>query len=549
MKKILVVFMILAVAGGVFAQEGTWSLSSNAHIGARVNLDPDPEREGDVALIRGSMYQRPYSDYTSIFGDLGIRYTRGPLGVGLRFSTEGLIEGTVSATGDNYRFAVESNLNEFLGSTNSAPNAGNPATGSPEGNGNDRKFLKRLWGSYSMLDGLVSLEVAYRSRDFEMWASDKTGAIDDNGFQAPNTYQVTGGTGTDNWVVKKLPINRDYRVIPGNISNYNAATPSGGLFKDWNTFTKVDLCNFLLANVSVGGLQMGIMVPNMFTTAYTRMATSNAGQVGGNGGRYDGMTPPFTAFPGSGIPTGYSGGGRYQWGNQFVEDVLAQSIFGAKFNVHPVEVAAQLKFQDFGVYFGAKFFAGPVTAGLSFMGIMSKIPLSGVTGNGGPQFVEADEGQVPYGAVYDATVTKIGGRVDYNGGSFGAGIKGFYGMQGGKDGVKDADGVVTSGDGLERSFKVIGIEPTFFINAIPSHLRFTLDAGFYFETYTAPALIGGAISDVKKTFWALQPAISWNFRGTGAVGGYHSMNTGMFFRYRIVSNAVNALDIAFLFGL
>jgi hypothetical protein len=27
------------------------------------------------------------------------------------------------------------------------------------------------------------------------------------------------------------------------------------------------------------------------------------------------------------------------------------------------------------------------------------------------------------------------------------------------------------------------------------------------------------------------------------------MNTGMFFRYRIVSNAVNALDIAFLFGL
>jgi len=534
MKKILVVFMILAVAGGVFAQEGTWSLSSNAHIGARINLDPDPEREGDVALIRGSMYQRPYSDYTSIFGNLSIRYTRGPLGVGLGFSTDGIIEGTVSASGDNYRFAVESNLNELWASSAGSYNAGDPGNLRPSAF--DKKFLKRLWGSYDMLDGIVSLEAAYRSRDFQIWASDLTAGIDDGGFQIPNTYTVTGGTGTDNWVVKKTPVGRVYRVMPGNISDYTGATPSGGLFKDWNSFTKVDLCNFLLANVSIGGLQMGIMIPNMFPTLFTEDL----------GGRYDGKTPPMTA---QGAAVGSNYPGRWLWGNQFIEDVLAQSIFGAKFNVHPVEVAAQLKFADFGIYFGAKFFAGPVTAGLSFMGIMAKVPLGGVTGNGGPQFNAADEGQVAYGAVYDATVTKIGGRVDYNGGSFGAGLKGFYGMQGGKDGTKNADGEVITGDQLERSFKVIGIEPTFFINAIPSHLRFMLDAGFYFETYTAPALIGGAISDVKKTFWALQPAISWNFRGTGAVGGYHSMNTGMFFRYRIVSNAVNALDIAFLFGL
>jgi len=290
----------------------------------------------------------------------------------------------------------------------------------------------------------------------------------------------------------------------------------------------VDRGDFLLGQVATGGLQIGLMIPNFFPTTYTN---SNRD--------WEGKTPAFTTF----------GGGKYNSGNLFVDDVLKQTIFGAKFNIHPVEVAAQLKMQDYGVYFGAKFFAGPVTAGLSFMGVMGKVPLN-MAGTGGPQYPDTPNPQKAFGTVVDGTVTKLGGRVDYNGGTFGAGIKGFWGKQGGKGGSLLANGDKNpTGDGLDYYYTIIGIEPVFYINAIPSHLRFTLNAGFYFETYTAPLATTLVSDDAKATYWAVQPEISWNFRGTGAVGGYHSMNTGMFFRYRVVSNAVNALDVAFLFGL
>jgi len=530
MKKILVVLMILAVAGGVFAQQGTWSLSSNAAIGARINFDPDPENEGDVALIRGSMYQRPYNDYTSIFGSLGLNYSRGALGVGLTFSTEGTIVGNVNATGENYKFQVAANLNEFWGPGAGAINGGAPG-GIPQSY--DKKFPARLWGSYSLLNELVLLEIAYRSRDTELWVSDKTAAIDDNGFQIPNTYSVSQDA-SGKWTVKKRANARGYDVMPGNVHDYTAATPSGGLFGERNTFSKVDGNNYLLGNISTGGLELGMMLPNFFPTPYTADL----------GGRYDGKTPAMTA-EGAGVGSNYPG--RWLWGNQLIDDVLMQSVFGAKFTMQPIEVAAQIKLEDFGVYFGGKFFAGPITVGLSFMGTMGKTVLD-LSGTGGPQYPDTPNVQKNFGSVFDGSVAKLGARVDYNGGSFGAGIKGFWGQQGGKGGTKDFDGNIT-GDQLDYYFTIIGIEPVFYINAIPSHLKFTLNAGMYFETYTAPDITTNASSDIKATYWALQPELTWNFRGTGAVGGYHSMNTGMLFRYRVVSNSVNALDLAFLFGL
>jgi len=526
MKKILVVLLILAVAGGVFAQQGTWSLSGSARVGARITLDPDPLHDGDVALIRGSMYQRPYGQYTTISGDLGINYTRGALGTGLFFATTGEITGTLNGTGENYKFQAVSNLNEFF---SNAPEWSDDGAG-------DKKFINRLWGSYSMLNELVLIEVAYRSRDNGddgIWASDTTAAIDDANFQIPYTYTVTTDA-NGNYKIDKRPNNRRYRVTSGNVHDFREAAPSNSLFNNWKTFTKVDRANYLLGEVSTGGLQLGLMIPNVFSTRAS---------AGFNG--WEGQTPSLTTFNGV-------NGGRWGSGVNFIDETLKQSIFGAKFSMHPVEVAAQLKFEDFGVYFGGRFFAGPITVGLSFMGTMGNVPLS-MTGTGGPQYTydqSQAQTQRTFGNVINGSVSKLGGRVDYNGGSFGAGIKGFWGKQGGKGGQLNAQGQDDgTGDGLDYYYTIIGIEPTFFINAIPSHLRFTLNGGFYFETYTAPDFTTAASSDVRATYWALQPEISWNFRGTGAVGGYHSMNTGMFFRYRIVSNAVNALDIAFLFGL
>jgi len=546
MKKILVVLLILAVAGGVFAQQGTWSLSSSGGVGARINFDPDPAHDGDVALIRGTNYQRPYRQYTQIFGQLGLNYSRGTLGVGLNFSTEGDILGSATINGENYTFVVSSNMNEWFAPFVNEQNNVYTLNGGGEGQSN-RKFVNRLWGQYKMLNDLVSLEVAYRSRDTELWVSDKTATIDKANFQLPYTYNWTQNATTHNWEVRKTPKDRVYRIYGGDASlhNYSHEAPSQAFFNETgHTFSKVDRGNYLLGNVSTGGLQLGLMVPNFFPTTYTSGGEGSWPPATNGINPWEGQTPGFTNFS----------AGKWSQGVNFVDEVLMQSIFGAKFSMHPIEVAAQLKFQDYGIYFGGKFFAGPITVGLSFMGIMGKVQMNSVLAdkdgnNYAPQLILSDAGfsSGAFGHIYNASVSKFGGRVDYNGGSFGAGIAGFWGKQGGSLGAIDADGI-TTGSGLTSALSIIGIEPVFFINAIPSHLRFTLSAGFYFETYTGPDT-SNIVSDVRATYWALQPEISWNFRGTGAVGGYHGMNTGMFFRYRIVSNTVNALDLAFVFGL
>jgi hypothetical protein len=109
----------------------------------------------------------------------------------------------------------------------------------------------------------------------------------------------------------------------------------------------------------------------------------------------------------------------------------------------------------------------------------------------------------------------------------------------------------------------IGVEPFFFYDAIPTHLRFALDVGFYFLNDT-----DGGDSSEKVTVWAFQPQIYWNFLGTGA-GTYWSYDTGIMIRYRManadtrdlthfgpvrwtgdpaVNNSVNFLDVVFKWG-
>jgi len=455
MKKILVVLLILAVAGGVFAQEGTWSISGKAEIGALIDFDPDPENltEDEVALIKGRGYWKEYDQYSEILGSVSLGYTRDALKIGLIFSTEGYINGSASATGDGYRFYVSSDLNNliFPNDIRSPVNNTNGIGGG--GNGSTGHVLNRLWGEYKLLNDIVTLVAAYRSADEEYWISDKTGAYIDD------VVAASGGSP-----------NKIYN--PGNHNVYNLWR-DGDAYNPPRSFTHVDRHNYILGNLSFVGLNLGLMIPNVFPTNYTANARG-----------WEGQTP----------------GGNS--GVKFVDDALKQSVFGAKFQMAPIEIAAQLRLDDYGVYLGGKFFYGPVTVGLSFMG----------------ELADKDE---------DGSITKAGASVGYNGGQFGAGLKGWYRTDGTSD-VKN---------------NYIGVEPNFFFNVIPTHLRFKLDAGFYFLTFT------NAGAEEKENVWAVQPQFFWNFKGTGAGEYYSGLNTGMIVRYRIVSNAVNKLDITFKFDI
>jgi hypothetical protein len=75
-KKMLVILLIFAATGGMFAQEGTWSISGNAEVGGRFDFDPDdpanPGADKAVAVLAGTAYRRPYSMSDEIFARLAL---------------------------------------------------------------------------------------------------------------------------------------------------------------------------------------------------------------------------------------------------------------------------------------------------------------------------------------------------------------------------------------------------------------------------------------------------------------------------------------------
>jgi len=200
----------------------------------------------------------------------------------------------------------------------------------------------------------------------------------------------------------------------------------------------------------------------------------------------------------------------------FVDNVLKTTIFGAKFNLAPFEIATQFQFQDFGVYFGGGFDFGRVNVGLSFKGLLN------------PE--------------YNTTPKDLGfgGSVAYDGGAFGAGVRAF---------LARSTAQTTSYVG-----QIIGIEPSFFYNVMPMNLKFSLGTGIYFSN---AMLNAQSINGQPDTIWALKPEIDWNFLGTGAGDGH----TGMNVKYNMVSafrpigitpttvrDSDNSLDVTFRWG-
>jgi hypothetical protein len=313
----------------------------------------------------------------------------------------------------------------------------------------------RLWGYYNFLNGLVHLEVAYKARDNDgdkLWVSDQTAA-----FSSKTQFLSWKG---DSGEFDGGPI----------VHSYKGAYLWG---KDGSYFTKVDHDQMLLTNVVLSNLNFGFMMKNLYDTS-----------------KYAGWPHP--------------GAGDIK----FVDDVLKKLIVGFKFDMQPIQVAAQFRMDDFGLYFGGRWFIGSVTAGLSFTGLL---------GADNPKEM------------------KFGGGVSYNPGAFGASINAYYAL------VKDQP----SSAGDPAGSTQIGIVPSFFYNVIPTHLRFQTDFGFY--------LNGGKNTDNSKkateVAWAVQPMLMWNFLGTGADDGYYGASggwsgraTGIIVRYRLVSGVDGLID-------
>jgi len=367
--------------------------------------------------------------------------------------------------GGNYKFEASADLRWLIGTVSGW-------SGKRDSKNNPIDFASngfwghagRLWGYYKLLNEIVHLEVAYNSRDTQFWYSDTTGA-----------FWGTGGKGS--------PI--------AEVSPYN---PWGTyVFGGGDSFTVADHNNYLLGNIQLSGIAFGLMAPSLFLDE--KVHWDNAGSKG------------VKSVDAKGFPKALNGKTAYS----LVDGVLKQMIFGLKFEMSPVEVAVQFLMKDFGVYFGGRWWVGPVTVGLSFMGILDARD-------------EKTGDKIP-----GARDMKVGAKVEYNADAFGAYIKGFYGL---------------TGNTLATNSGQVGVEPGFFFNVIPSHLQFVTDIGFYFTNVYHGADLD---PDASSVTWAVRPQLFWNFLGTGA-GGYYSMGTGMLFRYVIVSDAINALDITFKFS-
>jgi len=450
MKKILVVFLVLAVAGGVFAQEGSWSVNGKVEIGTYIDFDNVKDSKEDPAVVHSSGYWSPYNYYGMRNGLFGINYSLGGLGAGVELSAlDGdRIMGDINYDGENFKFQVKSSLQQLIAGT---PN------------------VDRLWGSYELLNEMIHLEIAYNSRDtgdVGIWESDTTGAW----YSSGNFTYPTLTDYLNVWIKDK-------------------------------SFTYNDHGNYLMADIRLENLSFGVLLPKIFfDDTYTH----------GNA-KYDYFDKDINAekrsWANSAVfPEAVDG---KDGGVLLVDDILKKMIFGVKFQMQPIEFAAQILMDDYAVYFGGRVFFGALTVGASFMGILA--PTDGA------------------GNSTDETLMRVGASLDYSADAFGAGVRGWLGVE---------------GDSSAGHSNQIGVEPYFFYNVIPTHLQFRADVGFYFDNFYNGSEKDTDKSDIK---WGIQPQLFWNFLGTGA-GSYYSFNTGMIVRYRMVKETTNALDVSFRFS-
>jgi hypothetical protein len=314
MKKILVVLLILSVAWGVFAQDGSWRVSGNVEVGTRLNFDPTPgddDTTNDAAKVTGKAYYQwdsPRGRFALIYGTF---VNDGALSTGFKWNTRGAEENEpfFSYNGENFSFSTSLYGTSLLVSGRE---------GSYRYGG---EYIHRLWGNYKFVNGLVFIQAAYRAEEEEFWISDTTAGGSSLDFAG-------GGAGS----------------ARGTETINNA-----GFFGKPSTFTYNDGGNYLLGDIRLSAISFGVMIPRILA---------------GNENYYTGNT--------SEAARGENKYGIGQTGGYLLGDeVLKESIIGVKFSMAPIEFAGQFKIKSAGTYIGAKFFAGPVTVGASFSGIFN----------------------------------------------------------------------------------------------------------------------------------------------------------------------------------
>jgi hypothetical protein len=498
MKKILVVLLILSVAWGVFAQDGSWRVSGNVEIGTRLDFEPTPwtdTTDDDNAVVSGVAYNHwdaPRGRFALIYGTF---VNDGALSTGLKFNTRAAgaeNEPFFSYNGENFSFSTALYGNALL--------AG--GIGQDKGSLSDGDaYIKRLWGNYKFVNGLVFIEVAYRGEEQEFWYSDTT----------------AGGRKLNN-------------ALAGGKDRGTDVTRSASFFGKPSTFTFTDSggANYFLTQINLAALNFGIMIPELF-----------GGRINYYTG-YGGGTPTPQEDNFHGHSTGY-----LVEAPDGTPGILRETIFGVKFNMAPIEFAAQFKARDAGAYIGAKFFAGPVTVGASFSGLFNP---------------DKD----PAGNYTNTKFFKVGGDLNFNGGVFAAGLAASL--------ERDTDPNASA-----EFLQLLRIQPRFSYNVIPSHLCFALDAGFFFYSNNGVTKTTDGSEKESDITWAVQPQLFWTFLGTGARNGYgwtgpfyQGGPTGFIVRYRIVSagaewrkggayagqtpiqqsgwTPINALDVVFQFN-
>jgi len=389
MKKILVVLLILAVAGGVFAQ-GSWSMNGNVELGATMDFF------NTVTNAEGAENPSFYAlDYKSKDDDggvnrakLGLNYGRDGFGASLTFKSWNGLNAGMSYYGDRYSLGANAKLYTLIGDTLAHEKADKL-----EGAIFDNDL--EVFGTYTFLDGLVDLGVHVTHWISDPWLSDLSVKIFD-----------LEAVGFD---------------VQGDIYA-NFCCRSGIMAK------------FNFSGISFGAMIRSEQKWNPIKSYFWNKDENNAD-----------------------LPS---------W--DLYDQVLNKLILGMKFDLQPIEVAAQFNLERFGGYVGLKWtFTDAISAGLSFMGELKKP-----------------------GATEDSTGAVFGANLTYATDAFGATIKGGY-WHDSEDAA--ADDAYTG---------IVAIAPNIWFNAIPAHLQVKLDTRFEFGT--------------DGFGWEFIPGLTWNFKGTGA---------------------------------
>ncbi|MCL2209183.1 MAG: hypothetical protein FWC19_02850 [Treponema sp.] len=312
MKKILVVLLILAVAGGVFAQ-GNWSLSGLVELGATMDFNNAGQFEGDRPGFNAKDFAKWGDDGGVNRAQLGLSYGRDGFSAGLKFSTFNQIIGDIAYYGDNYSLGAQGHLfNAFL--YNWSGGVGNEL---------------QAWGNYSMLNGMVDLLVGVNKWISDPWSSDLSfGIFRGDKFISGNKYNRWGSF--------------DLQGDSGSPGSYPIKEQS----HIW-----ANLCcrSGIMANFNFSGISFGAML---------RSTPENWG----------GGVPFFWDSKSD------KEGDNSHNELDLIEGVLSTLILGMKFDFYPIQVAAQFNVEKFGAYVGLNWtFTDAISAGLSFLGTFKEL--------------------------------------------------------------------------------------------------------------------------------------------------------------------------------